>query len=73
MADSYLTFAADYDWQFRREHLAIPLRRCLWAELPGTLAERFDNVLGGVHALVLEDGELIGHELTCDWRPGALW
>src|ERR1700750_1464555 len=112
MADSYLTFAADYDWlfdddvlthggainyppiahllkrprhaatvldascgtginaaalarrgfdvwatdgseamieeaaaRFRRERLTIPVRRCLWADLPATLAERFDVVL----------------------------
>jgi SAM-dependent methyltransferase len=31
--------------RFRREQLAIPLRRCLWADLPDTLAERFDVVL----------------------------
>ena len=28
----------------------------------GTVSDdTFDNVLGGVHALILEDGELIGH------------
>ncbi len=119
MADSYLTFAADYDWlfdddmltdggainypaaarllqrtsrgravldascgtginaavlarrgfdvwatdgseamieeaaaRFRREQLAIPVRRCLWADLPGTLAERFDIVLCVGNSLV---------------------
>jgi len=119
MADSYLTFAADYDWlfdddvltgggainspaiarllertppgstvldascgtginaaalarrgfdvwatdgseamieeaaaRFRREQLAIPLRRCLWADLPVTLAERFDVVLCVGNSLV---------------------
>jgi len=31
--------------RFRREHLAIPARRCLWADLPATVAERFDVVL----------------------------
>jgi SAM-dependent methyltransferase len=31
--------------RFRREHLAIPARRCLWADLPATIAERFDVVL----------------------------
>jgi len=31
--------------RFRREHLAIPVRQCLWADLPVTLAERFDVVL----------------------------
>ena len=119
MADSYLTFAADYDWlfdddvmarggainypaaarllqrtsrgqavldascgtginaavlarrgfdvwatdgseamiteaaaRFRREHLAIPVRRCLWADLPGTLTERFDVVICVGNSLV---------------------
>ena len=119
MADSYLTFAADYDWlfdddvltdggainypaaarlfqrasagqavldascgtginaavlarrgfdvwatdgseamiteaaaRFRREHLAIPVRRCLWADLPRTLAERFDVVICVGNSLV---------------------
>ncbi len=119
MADSYLTFAADYDWlfdddvltdggainhpaaarlfqraergqavldascgtginaaalarrgfdvwgtdgseamveqaaaRFRREELAIPVRRCLWADLPRTLAERFDIVLCVGNSLV---------------------
>ena len=119
MADSYLTFAADYDWlfdddvltdggaindpaaarlfqraergqavldascgtginaaalarrgfdvwgtdgseamveqaaaRFRREQLAIPVRRCLWADLPRTLAERFDIVLCVGNSLV---------------------
>jgi SAM-dependent methyltransferase len=31
--------------RFRREHLAIPVRQCLWADLPVTLAESFDVVL----------------------------
>ena len=31
--------------RFGREQLAIPSRRCLWADLPVTLAERFDVVL----------------------------
>jgi SAM-dependent methyltransferase len=119
MADSYLTFAADYDWlfdddvltdggainypaaarlfqrasggqavldascgtginaavlarrsfdvwatdgseamieqaaaRFRREQLAIPVRRCLWADLPRTLAERFDVVICVGNSLV---------------------
>jgi aminoglycoside 2'-N-acetyltransferase I len=29
--------------------------------LDGVSDDTFDNVLGGVHALVLDDGELIGH------------
>jgi SAM-dependent methyltransferase len=123
MADSYLTFAADYDWlfdddgltggwainhpatarllertargaavldascgtgfnaaalarrgfevwatdgseamiteaaaRFRREQLAIPVRRCLWADLPATLAERFDVVLCVGNSLVHAEG-----------------
>jgi SAM-dependent methyltransferase len=38
--------------RFRREHLAIPVRRCLWADLPGTLAERFDVVICVGNSLV---------------------
>jgi SAM-dependent methyltransferase len=38
--------------RFRREHLQIPLRRCLWADLPVTLAERFDVVLCVGNSLV---------------------
>ena len=38
--------------RFRREHLPIPLRRCLWADLPATLAERFDVVLCVGNSLV---------------------
>jgi SAM-dependent methyltransferase len=38
--------------RFRREQLAIPLRRCLWADLPDTLAERFDIVLCVGNSLV---------------------
>jgi SAM-dependent methyltransferase len=38
--------------RFRREHLAIPLRRCLWAELPANLAERFDVVICVGNSLV---------------------
>jgi SAM-dependent methyltransferase len=119
MADSYLTFAADYDWlfdddvltgggavnhpatarllertrhgstvldascgtginaavlarrgfdvwatdgseamiteaaaRFRREHLAIPVRHSLWADLPATLDKRFDVVLCVGNSLV---------------------
>ena len=124
MADSYLTFAADYDWlfdddvltdggainhpaiarllkqtrhaatvldascgtginaaalarrgfdvwatdgseamveqataRFRREHLAIPVRHSLWADLPATLAERFDVVLCVGNSLVHAAGQ----------------
>ena len=38
--------------RFRREQLAILLRRCLWADLPDTLAERFDIVLCVGNSLV---------------------
>jgi hypothetical protein len=31
--------------RFRREHLDIPLARCLWADLPAVVGERFDVVL----------------------------
>ena len=31
--------------RFRREHLDIPLARCLWADLPAVVGERFDLVL----------------------------
>ena len=31
--------------RFRREHLDIPLERCLWADLPAVIGERFDVVL----------------------------
>ena len=43
--------------RFRREQLAIPLRRCLWADLPDTLAERFDVVLCVGNSLVHAAGE----------------
>jgi SAM-dependent methyltransferase len=38
--------------RFRREQLAIPVRRCLWADLPRTLAERFDVVVCVGNSLV---------------------
>jgi len=38
--------------RFRREQLAVPVRHCLWADLPGTLAERFDVVLCVGNSLV---------------------
>ena len=31
--------------RFRREHLEIPLMRCMWADLPAAVDERFDVVL----------------------------
>ena len=38
--------------RFRREGLAIPVQRCLWGDLPGTIDERFDVVLCTGNALV---------------------
>lgn len=38
--------------RFRREGLTIPLQRCLWADLPAAIAERFDVVLCTGNALV---------------------
>jgi len=38
--------------RFRREGLEIPLRRCLWADLPSEIDERFDVVLCTGNALV---------------------
>jgi SAM-dependent methyltransferase len=41
-SDAMVTAAAA---RFRREHLDIPLARCLWADLPAVVGERFDVVL----------------------------
>jgi glycine/sarcosine N-methyltransferase len=38
--------------RFRREGLAVPVRRCLWADLPAAIGERFDVVLCTGNALV---------------------
>ena len=38
--------------RFRREGLAIAARRCLWADLPAAIDERFDAVLCTGNALV---------------------
>jgi glycine/sarcosine N-methyltransferase len=38
--------------RFRREGLAIPVQRCLWADLPAAVDERFDVVLCTGNALV---------------------
>jgi 2-polyprenyl-3-methyl-5-hydroxy-6-metoxy-1,4-benzoquinol methylase len=43
--------------RFRREHLAIPVRHSLWADLPATLAERFDVVLCAGNSLVHAAGQ----------------
>ena len=43
--------------RFRREGLAIPVRQCLWADLPGTIDERFDVVLCTGNALVHAAGQ----------------
>ena len=37
------------------------IRSLMDAVFDGVSDDTFDNVLGGVHALILEDGELIGH------------
>ncbi len=61
--------------RFRREGLAIPLQRCLWADLPAALDERFDVVLCTGNALVHAVGRdtmvqaLIGLRRTA--RPGG--
>jgi glycine/sarcosine N-methyltransferase len=61
--------------RFRREGLAIPVQQCLWADLPGTIDERFDVVLCTGNALVHAAGAdamvqaLIGlRQMT---RPGG--
>jgi SAM-dependent methyltransferase len=41
-SEAMVEAAAD---RFRREQLTIPVARCLWADLPATLDERFDAVL----------------------------
>ena len=38
--------------RFQREGLAIPVQRCLWADLPAAIEERFDVVLCTGNALV---------------------
>jgi SAM-dependent methyltransferase len=38
--------------RFQREGLSIPLQRCLWADLPAAIGERFDVVLCTGNALV---------------------
>ncbi len=38
--------------RFQREGLAIPVRQCLWADLPDSIGERFDVVLCTGNALV---------------------
>jgi glycine/sarcosine N-methyltransferase len=42
--------------RFQREGLAIPLRRCLWTDLPAAIDERFDVVLCTGNALVHATG-----------------
>jgi aminoglycoside 2'-N-acetyltransferase I len=39
----------------------LAIRALMDAVFGGVSDDTFDNVLGGMHALVLEDGELIGH------------
>lgn len=63
--------------RFRREGLAIPVRQCLWADLPGTIDERFDIVLCTGNALVHAAGQdamvqaLTGLQRMA--RPGGMW
>ena len=37
------------------------IRSLMDTAFDGVSDDTFDNVLGGVHALILDDGELIGH------------
>jgi glycine/sarcosine N-methyltransferase len=50
--------------RFRRDGLAIPVQRCLWADLPAAIDERFDVVLCTGNALV--------HAAGCDAMVQAL-
>ena len=43
--------------RFRRERLTIPLQRCLWADLPAAIDERFDVVLCIGNSLVHATGQ----------------
>jgi SAM-dependent methyltransferase len=61
--------------RFRREGLALPVRQCLWADLPDTIDERFDVVLctGNALAQLFEDGDRIEpHEYRISLLPVAL-
>jgi glycine/sarcosine N-methyltransferase len=42
--------------RFQREGLSVPVQRCLWADLPGAIGERFDVVLCTGNALVHAEG-----------------
>jgi aminoglycoside 2'-N-acetyltransferase I len=44
------------------------IRRLMDAVFDGVSDDTFDNALGGVHALVLDDGELIGHSSVVQRR-----
>ena len=63
--------------RFRRERLAIPLLRCLWADLPAAIDDRFDVVLRTGNALVHAVGRdamvqaLIGLRRMA--RPEGTW
>jgi aminoglycoside 2'-N-acetyltransferase I len=41
--------------------LVAAIRDLMDAVFDGVSDDTFDNALGGVHALILEDGELIAH------------
>jgi glycine/sarcosine N-methyltransferase len=43
--------------RFEREGLAVPVKQCLWADLPDTIEERFDVVLCVGNALVHAAGQ----------------
>jgi glycine/sarcosine N-methyltransferase len=43
--------------RFEREGLTIPVQRCLWADLPASIGERFDVVLCTGNALVHAAGQ----------------
>jgi SAM-dependent methyltransferase len=51
--------------RFRREGLAIPVQKCMWADLPDTIDERFDVVLCTGNALAHAAGrDAMVHALT---------
>jgi aminoglycoside 2'-N-acetyltransferase I len=43
------------------DHARTAIRALMHAAFDGVSDDTFDNVLGGMHALVFENGELIGH------------
>jgi hypothetical protein len=58
--------------RFRREGLTIPVRSCLWADLPAAIDQRFDVVLCTGNALVHaagRDDRIEQHEHRVSFRP----